>query len=144
MTQALRDTMRQKLNENRLIGGEFKIENNIVVVSPDSAKKFIKNMETIKELRDTLMTNEDAKLKIYNHFVQFFMDTEDPGDWTPAMIEEFRERGENYSECLMGSLGLEVQSVEGDSITVTLKLRDTLEYINEWLAGGVVSIDDSL
>jgi hypothetical protein len=44
----------------------------------------------------------------------------------------------------MGSLGLEVQSAEGDSITVTLKLRDTLEFINEWLEGGVVSIDDSL
>jgi len=90
------------------------------------------------------MTNEDAKLKIYNHFVDFFMDSEDPGTWTPQQVEEFRERGENYSECLMGSLGLEVQSTEGDSITVTLKLRDTLEFINEWLEGGVVSIDDSL
>lgn len=144
MTQVLKDTMRQKLNENRLIGDEYKINDGVVVVSQDSVKRFYKNMEKIKELRDTLMTNEDAKLKIYNHFVQFFMDTEDPGDWTPAMIEEFRERGENYSECLMGSLGLEVHSVDGDSITVTLKLRDTLEYINEWLAKDVVSMDDSL
>jgi hypothetical protein len=136
--------MRQKLNENRLIGDEFKIENNIIVVSQDSVKKFNKNMKEIKELRDTLMTNEDARLKIFSHFVDFFMDSEDPGTWTPKEVEEFREHGENYSECLMGSLGLEVQGVEGDTITVTLKLRDTLEFINEWNNGDVVSMDDSL
>lgn len=90
------------------------------------------------------MTNEDAKLNIFNHFVNFFMDSEDSGDWTPEMVEEFRERGEDYSECLMGSLGLEVQSVDGETITVTLKLRDTFDYINEWLAGDVVSVDDSI
>ena len=44
----------------------------------------------------------------------------------------------------MGSLGLEVQSVEGDTVTVTLNLRDTLEYINEWLAGDDPSVDKSL
>lgn len=71
MTQALKDTMRQKLNENRLIGDEHKINDGVVVVSQDSVKRFYKNMEKIKELRDTLMTNEDAKLKIYNHFVDF-------------------------------------------------------------------------
>jgi len=144
MTQVLKDTMRQKLNENRLIGDEHKINDGVVVVSQDSVKRFYKNMEKIKELRDTLMTNEDAKLKIYNHFVDFFMDSEDPGSWTPGEVEKFREHGENYSECLMGSLGLEVQSVDGDSITVTLKLRDTLEYINEWLAEDVTSIDNSI
>ena len=144
MTQALKDTMRQKLNENRLIGDEHKINDGVVVVSLDSVKRFYKNMEKIKELRDTLMTNEDAKLKIYNHFVDFFMDSEDPGSWTPGEVEKFREHGENYSECLMGSLGLEVQSVDGDSTTVTLKLRDTLEYINEWLAEDVASIDNSI
>ena len=90
------------------------------------------------------MTNEEAKLKLYNHFVDFFMDSEDPGTWTRKQIQEFRERGETYSECLMGSLGLEVQSVEGDTVTVTLNLRDTLEYINEWLAGDDPSVDKSL
>mgnify|MGYP000716169437 FL=1 len=144
MTQVLKDAMRQKLNENRLIGDECKINDGVVMVSQDSVQKFYKNMEKIKELRDTLMTNEDAKLKIYNHFVDFFMDSEDPGSWTPGEVEKFREHGENYSECLMGSLGLEVQSVDGDSITVTLKLRDTLEYINEWLAEDVTSIDNSI
>jgi hypothetical protein len=88
------------------------------------------------------MTNEEAKLQIYSHFVDFFMDSEDPGTWTRKQIEEFRERGEIYSECLMGSLGLEVQSVEGDTITVTLKLRDTLDFINEWLAGDETARDD--
>jgi hypothetical protein len=87
------------------------------------------------------MTNEDAKLAIYNHLVSFFMDSEDNGDWTPAEVEKWREAGENYSECLLGSLGLEVQGVEGDTITVTLKLRDTLEFINEWLAGDIASPD---
>lgn len=90
------------------------------------------------------MNNEDAKLAIFNHLVSFFMDTEDTGEWTPAQIEEYREAGENYSECLMGSMGMEVQSVDGDTITVTLKLRDTLEHINEWLSGEVVSVDKSL
>lgn len=144
MTQALKDIMRQKLNENRLISDEYKINDGVVVVGQDSVKRFYKNMEKIKELKDALMTNEDAKLKIYNHFVDFFMDSEDPGSWTPGEVEKFREHGENYSECLMGSLGMEVQSVDGDTITVTLKLRDTLEYINEWLSEDVASIDDSL
>jgi hypothetical protein len=40
------------------------------------------------------------------------------------------------------ALGLEVQSVEGDTITVTLKLRDTLDFINEWLAGDETARDD--
>lgn len=90
------------------------------------------------------MNIEDAKLAIYNHFVSFFMDSEDTGEWTPAEIEKYREVGENYSECLMGSLGLEVQGVDGEVITVTLKLRDTLEYMNEWLTGDVVDVDVSL
>lgn len=90
------------------------------------------------------MTNEDAKLAIFKHLVSFFMDTEDPGDWTVEQVEQWQTSGENYSECLMGSMGLEVLSVEGDVITVTLKLQDTLQYINEWLSGDVVSVDKSL
>lgn len=144
MTQVLRDALRQKLNENRLISDGYKINDGVVVVSSESVRAFHENMEAIKKLKDTLMTNEDAKLNIFNHFVNFFMDSEDSGDWTPEMVEEFRERGEDYSECLMGSLGLEVQSVDGETITVTLKLRDTFDYINEWLAGDVVSVDDSI
>ena len=90
------------------------------------------------------MTNEDAKLAIFKHLVSFFMDTEDPGDWTVEQVEQWQTSGENYSECLMGSMGLEVLGVEGDVITVTLKLQDTLQYINEWLSGDVVSVDKSL
>ena len=79
------------------------------------------------------MTNEEGRIAIFNHLVSFFLDTEDPGDWTSEQVKEWRINGENYSECLMGSMGMEVQSVNGNVITVTLKLQDTLEYINEWL-----------
>jgi hypothetical protein len=100
--------------------------------------------DDIKRKRGITMTNDDARLAIFNHFVAFFMDTEDPGDWTVEQVDQWRTTGENYSECLIGSMGMEVLSVEDDVITVTLKLQDTLKYINEWLSGDVVSVDKSL
>lgn len=79
-----------------------------------------------------LMTNEEARIAVLNHISEFFVLL--LGDEPLEEYEEAGEFGDEVAEYLLGSIGLEVVSVDGDAITVTLALQDNAEYLNDWLA----------
>lgn len=78
------------------------------------------------------MTNDEAKLAVLKHLSECFFLIWDPEEDEDE--EEAADISDEMAECLMGSIGLEVVSVHGDTITVTLNLRNNEEYINEWIA----------
>lgn len=78
------------------------------------------------------MTNEEARIAVLNHFSEFIVLL--LGDEPLDEYEEAAEFGDEVAEYLLGAIGLEVVSVDGDAITVTLTLQDNVEYLNDLLA----------
>ena len=91
---------------------------------------------------ESMISNNDARLKILNHLVEYFMlfvgDELDESE-----VDELVEEHTYLAQVLLESMGMEVASIEDGKITVTLDLQGVGPFIDAKLESDETFVEDS-
>lgn len=90
----------------------------------------------------SMISNNDAHLKILNHMVEYFMLFVEDG-LEESQVDELVDEHSYLAEVLLESMGLEIISVEDDKINVTLSLQDVAVFIDAKLEAEEPFVEDS-
>lgn len=85
------------------------------------------------------MAFEEERYQVIRHISSLYQDIADTGDLTDQEIDANSQVGDDFAECILSSLSMEVLRREGDSIIVSIKtLDETYPWLENYLAKPLV------
>lgn len=85
------------------------------------------------------MAYEEERYSIIRHISSLYQDVADTGELTDQEIDVNVQVGDDFAECIVDSLSMEVVGKDGDSITIRVKtLDDTYSWLENYVSKPLV------
>ena len=85
------------------------------------------------------MSHAEERYAIIRHISSLYQDIADTGELTDQEIDANSQIGDEFAECIVDSLSMEIIKREGDMITIRVKtLDETFPWLETYMAKPLV------
>lgn len=85
------------------------------------------------------MAHAEERYAIIRHISSLYQDIADTGELTDQEIDANSQIGDEFAECIVDSLSMEIVSRDGDTITIRVKtLDETFPWLETYMAKPLV------
>lgn len=85
------------------------------------------------------MAFEEERYAVIRHISSLYQDIADDGELTDQQVDANAQIGDDFAECIIESLSMEITGREGDDIIVRIKtLSDTFSWLESYMEKSLV------